>query len=100
MYYNMYCLSGHETVRDKSEQKVVLLYTYRYSKSDSKRDLGVHVNKSFNFNEHCHFVTNKNRRRVLYPALVRSQFEHCSPIWRPCGNTMIDKFEKFQKNAF
>ena len=52
--------------------------------ADSERDLGVHVNKSFNFNEHCeklftkanqqlcilkrncHFVTNKNRRRVLY----------------------------------
>ena len=77
---------------------------------DSERDLGVHINKSFNFNEYCekiltkanqqlgilkrtcHFVTNKNRRRVLYLALVRSQFEHCSPIWRPCGNTMIDKF--------
>ena len=54
------------------------------------RDLDVHVNKSFNFNEHCekllikanqqfgilkrtcHFVTNKNRRRVLYLALVWS----------------------------
>ena len=66
------------------------------SYADSERDLGVHVNKSFNFNEHCeklltkanqqlgilkrtcHFVTNKNRRRVLYLALVRSQFEHCS----------------------
>ena len=54
------------------------------SYADSERDLGVHVNKSFNFNEHCekllikanqqfgilkrtcHFVTNKNRRRVLY----------------------------------
>ena len=87
------------------------------SYADSERDLGVHVNKSFNFNEHCekllikanqqfgilkrtcHFVTNKNRRRVLYLALVRSQFEHCSPLWRPCGNTMINKFENFQKKC-
>ena len=87
------------------------------SYADSERDLGVHVNKSFNFNEHCekllikanqqfgilkrtcHFVTDKNRRRVLYLALVRSQFEHCSPIWRPCGNTMINKFENFQKKC-
>ena len=87
------------------------------SYADSERDLGVHVNKSFNFNEHCekllikanqqfgilkrtcHFVTNKNKRRVLYLALVRSQFEHCSPIWRPCGNTMINKFENFQKKC-
>ena len=76
-----------------------------------------HIAKSFNVNEHCekllikanqqfgilkrtcHFVTNKNRRRVLYLALVRSQFEHCSPIWRPCGNTMINKFENFQKKC-
>ena len=36
-------------------------------------------------------------RRFLYLALVRSEFEHCLPIWRPCGNTMINKFEKFQK---
>ena len=58
----------------------------------------MHINKSFYFNEKfeillteanqkfgilkriCHFVTCKNRRRVLYLALVRSQFEHCSPL--------------------
>ena len=75
------------------------------SYADSERDLGVHVNKSFNFIDNCdklltkanqqlgilkrtcHFVTNKNRRRVLYLALVRSQFDHWSPIWRPCDNT-------------
>ena len=98
-----------------------LSYHYNYhlaenllSCADSGRDLGVHVN-----NEHCeellltkasqqigiilkstcHFVTNKNTRRILYLALNRSQFEHCSPIWRPCGKTMINKFENFQKNA-
>ena len=65
------------------------------SYADNEKDLGVHVNKSFNFNEHweklltkanqqlcilkrtCHFVTNKNRQRFLYFALFRSQFEHC-----------------------
>ena len=31
----------------------------------------------------CHFVTCKNSRRVLYLALVRSKFEHCSPVWQP-----------------
>ena len=87
------------------------------SHADSEKDLGVHVNKSFNFNEHCeniltkanqkfgvlkrtcHFVTHSNRRRVLYLALVRSQFEHCSPVWRPCSSTLMNKFEVFQKNA-
>ena len=51
----------------------------------------MHVNKSFNFNEHrenmltkanqkfgvlkrtCHFVTHSNRRQVLYLALVSGQ---------------------------
>ena len=75
----------------------------------------MHINKSFTFNEQCeiiltkanqkfgilkrtcHFVTCKNRRRVLYLALVRSQFEHCSPVWRQQSITMINKFESFQK---
>ena len=87
------------------------------SYADSEKDLGVHINKSFTFNEQCeilltkanqkfgilkrtcHFVTCKNRRRVLYLALVRSQFEHCSPVWRPRSITMINKFESFQKKC-
>ena len=82
-----------------------------------EKDLGVHVNKSFNFNEHrenmltkanqkfgvlkrtCHFVTHSNRRRVLYLALVRSQFEYCSPVRRPCSSTLMNKFEVFQKTC-
>ena len=67
--------------------EILLLY------ADSERNLGVNVNKSFNFNEHsekllikanqqfgilkrtCHFVTHKNRRRVLYLA---QSFSQCS----------------------
>ena len=58
-----------------------------YADSETERDLGVHVNKSFNFNEHCkklltkpyqqlgilkrtcHFVTNINRQRVFFILL-------------------------------
>ena len=87
------------------------------SYADSEKDLGVHINKSFTFYEQCeilltkanqkfgilkrtcHFVTCKNRRRVLYLALVRSQFEHCSPVWRPGSITMMNKFEFFQKKC-
>ena len=87
------------------------------SYADSETDLGVHVNKNFNFNEQCeiiltkanqkfgilkrtcHFVTCRNRRRVLYLALVRSQFEHCSPVWRPGSITMMNKFESFHKKC-
>ena len=82
--------------------------------ADSERDLGVNVNSNFDFNDHCeiiltkanqkygmlkrnfHFVQDMKRRRVLYLSLVRSQFEHCSQVWRPNCKTMFEKFEKFQ----
>ena len=47
----------------------------------------------------CHFVQDIRRRRTLYLALVRSQFEHCSPIWRPSNDTAMKKFETFQKRC-
>ena len=31
--------------------------------------------------------------------MVRSQFEHCSIIWRPVTATQISKYEAIQKNA-
>ena len=85
------------------------------SYADSEKNSGVLVNNSFNFNEHCeilltkasqkfgnlkrtcHSVTCKNRRRVLDLALTRSQFEYCSPVWRPGSITMMNIFESFQK---
>ena len=75
----------------------------------------MHANKSFTFNEQCeilltktnqkfgilkrtcHFVTCKNRQRVHYLALVRSQFENCLPVWRPGSSTMMNKLKVFQK---
>ncbi len=82
---------------------------------DSEKDLGVLINPNFNFNSQCdslllkasqqfglvkrtcHFVKDIKRRRALYLAMVRSQFEHCSQVWRPNTKNMIDKFENFQK---
>ena len=85
--------------------------------TENEKDLGVLINCKLNFNEQqdnlllkanqqfglvkrtCNFVTDVRRRRVLYLTLVRSQFEHCSQIWRPCYETMILKFESFQKKC-
>ena len=85
--------------------------------ADSEKDLGVDICNNFSFNEHCeriisnanqklgmlrrtcNFVNDVNRRRVLYLALVRSQFEHCSQIWHPCDLTMLEKFEALQKKC-
>ena len=47
----------------------------------------------------CHFIINPRKRRSLYLSLVRSQFEHCSSIWRPNTETEILMFEKLQKKA-
>ena len=84
---------------------------------DSEKDLGVHINTTLNFNDQCnkllskanqrfgltrrtcHFVNDVKRRRALYLALIRSQFEHCSPIWRPNSTTLLNKHENFQKKC-
>ena len=47
----------------------------------------------------CYFVNDSKRRRALYLALVRSQLEHCSVIWRPNGKTLLQRFENLQKRA-
>jgi hypothetical protein len=84
---------------------------------DGEKDLGVDINPTLNFSVQCdrliakanqqfgltkrtcYFVNDFKRKRTLYLALIRSQFEHCSPIWRPTGLTMISKFETFQKKC-
>ena len=73
-----------------------------------ERDLGIIMNRKLSFEDHhqaivtkayqflgltkrsCHFVTVKKRRRALYLAMVRSQFEHCSTIWAPKLQNDID----------
>ena len=85
--------------------------------ADSEKDLGVYINSNFDFKENCEkllskanqqygilkrtcfFVNDMIRRRVLYLALVRSQFEHCSQVWRPTGTNLMGKFENFQKKC-
>ena len=47
----------------------------------------------------CHYIVERRKRRSLYLSLVRSQFEHCSSIWRPNTDTEISIFEKLQKKA-
>ena len=87
---------------------------------DSEMDLGVIVSSNFSFNKQCenviskvnqkygllrrtcHFVEDINRKRNLYLALVRAQFEHCSQVWHP---NKIDKklwltnLKVFRKNV-
>ena len=84
---------------------------------DSEIDLGVTVNSFLDWTEQCskvcskanqmlglsrrtcYFVQDQQRRRTLYLALIRSQFEHCSIIWRPETKSKLSKIEGLQKRA-
>ena len=85
---------------------------------DSEKDLGIHINGTLNWTQHCdtvyskanrmlgllkrtcHFVNNSNMRRALYLSLVRSQFETCPIVWKPSSITAIIKLENIQKRSF
>ena len=104
--------------------KVLPLAKFRYylnngilDYTEYEKDLGVLVKKNFKWDDHqlkvlnkahqmlgitkrtCHFIIDPRKRRSLYLSLVRSQFEHCTSIWRPNTETEILIFEKLQKKA-
>ena len=80
-------------------------------------DLGVDITPRLSWNSQCdriytkacqqlgivrrngHIVSDSKCRRALYLALVRSQFEHCSIIWRPTSSSLSNKLESLQKRA-
>ena len=82
-----------------------------------ERDLGIFINEHFDWHDHhnymlkksyqmlgmtkrtCHFVFDWGKKRMLYLTLVRSNFEHCSTIWRLVNTVDIRKFEALQKQA-
>ena len=84
---------------------------------DSECDLGIEILKTFKWNRHhkkviskasqklgllkrnITFSKGKTHRRNLYLSIIRSQFEHGSPIWSPVCLTHHDKFESLQKKC-
>jgi len=83
----------------------------------NEKDLGVIVSEKFSWGTHCkslinkvnqrlglvrrtcHFTKCSNQHRVLYLALIRSIFEHCSPIWHPHHTTHLELSEILQRRA-
>ena len=84
---------------------------------ESEKDLGVDITNKLSWGTQCdriyskacqqlgivrrngHIVSDLKCRRALYLTLVRSQFENCSVIWRPCSKSLTDKLESLQKRA-
>ena len=85
--------------------------------TENERDLGIIMNPRLLFNKHHHMIVSKSSqklglvkrncsitqctksRKVLYLSLVRSLYEHCSPVWRPTNVSQVNKFDKIQKRA-
>ena len=85
--------------------------------TDIEKDLGIYIQGKLNWTQHCdklysranqrlgllkrtcHFIKNLSKRRAFYLSQVRSQFEHCSIIWRPSTETTMEKLESLQKRS-
>ena len=97
---------------------------FNYSMNDvlldfvsSEKDLGILINTKLSWHEQhlalysksssrlglvkrsCHFVVCLRQKRAIYLSLVRSLYEHLSPVWRPCSISATDKLEKIQRRA-
>ena len=84
---------------------------------ESEKDLGIHITSKLNWKEHiyylcskanrmlglvqrsCHFVKNRDQRKLLCTSLVFSQFNHCSQVWRPDSIALLNKIERVQLRA-
>ena len=87
------------------------------SYAELEKDLGVHIHIKMDWSQHCntlyskanqrlgllkrtcHFTNNSKKRRAFYISQVRSQFEHCTVVWRPTTKSLIDKLESIQKRG-
>ena len=102
-------------------KKSTFLYTYRLANdilvlSANVKDLGITVTTKLKWPYHhtnilskasqklgllkrsCAFTKNMQYRKILFLAIIRSQFEHCSSIWAPTSSQLL-KFESLQKRG-
>ena len=83
----------------------------------SEKDLGIYINGTLNWSEHCKVLAtkansmlglikrtcdctnNSKQRKILYLSLVLSQLNYNSVVWRPFDQKSLSKFEAIQKRA-
>ena len=106
---------GHKII--SSTQFVYSMNETPISYTTVEKDLDVLINSKLDWTEHCnaiyskanqrlgllkrtcHFTKNISKRRAFYLSQVRSHFEHCTIVWRPSAQTMVEKLESIQKRA-
>ena len=107
--------NANSTTRD--EDFIYTISNCPISYTELEKDLGIHIQGKLDWTQHCnklyskanqrlgllkrtcHFTKNISKRRAFYLSQVRSQFEHCTVIWRPSSETMVDKLESLQKRS-
>ena len=107
--------NANSTTRD--EDFIYTISNCPINYTELEKDLGIHIQGKLDWSQHCnklyskanqrlgllkrtcHFTKNISKRRAFYLSQVRSQFEHCTVIWRPSSETMVDKLESLQKRS-
>ena len=111
------CKVMHVTLKHKPYSFSYYMNGQALESVTSERDLGVIVSHNLKWNMHhntilskarqklgllkrtCSFSKNPKSRKILFLSIVRSQFEHCSPVWRPTKSTQMEKFASIQKRG-
>jgi len=101
----------------KNNPKSIYSLCNKEIKSSTKeRDLGVIVDSTMKFSEHCNAVArsanatlgmikrnvvsrNKNIVTKIYKALVRPKLDYCVQAWRPYLKKDVEQLEKVQRRA-
>ena len=87
-----------ELAIDEKDLGVIMTPNLKWNKQHSKL-LSKASQKLGLLRRNCSFSNNTVHRKTLYLAVIRSQFEHCSQIWRPVCKTQRDTFEALQKKS-
>ncbi|KAL5264716.1 hypothetical protein ACHWQZ_G005706 [Mnemiopsis leidyi] len=66
--------------------------------TDLEKDLGIHSKLDWS-KRTCNFTKNVNELHAFYLCQVRSQFKHCTNVWRWLSATMTGKIESIHKRA-
>ena len=110
-------ISNSNNLNSQRENFVYAIDDNPIDYTDLEKDLGIHIHSKLDWSQHCNklyskasqrlallkrtcnFTKNVSKRRAFYLCQVRSQFEHCTIVWRPSSATMTEKLESIQKRA-